>query len=153
MKFSTIWETNHFGKQFSYGETGQPLKVQYPWIQVAILIYSDQELPPTPDDKTMKTRFPVFLSIMVDIYFFRWQELPKYQKREKKPKLYASYAIRSSSFIMGDNYVRFWNPLFVCIYFVPSDKCELHSLVLDKYMRWALEEFEAFTSCFLTEAY
>jgi len=35
--------------------------------------------------------------------------LPKYQKREKKPKLYASYAI--------------------------SDKCELHSLVLDKYMR------------------
>merc|ERR1711936_1401180 len=39
----------------------------------------------------------------------RWQELPKYQKREKKPKLYASYAI--------------------------SDKCELHSLVLDKYMR------------------
>merc|ERR1712088_1138591 len=38
----------------------------------------------------------------------RWQELPKYQKREKKPKLYASYAI--------------------------SDKCELHSLVLDKYM-------------------
>ena len=25
---------------------------------------------------------------------FRWQELPKYQKREKKPKLYASYAIR-----------------------------------------------------------
>jgi len=24
----------------------------------------------------------------------RWQELPKYQKREKKPKLYASYAIR-----------------------------------------------------------
>jgi len=39
----------------------------------------------------------------------RWQELPKYQKRVKKPKLYASYAI--------------------------SDKCELHSLVLDKYMR------------------
>jgi len=39
----------------------------------------------------------------------RWQELPKYQKREKKPKLYASYAI--------------------------SDKCELHALVLDKYMR------------------
>merc|ERR1711936_1464437 len=39
----------------------------------------------------------------------RWQELPRYQKREKKPKLYASYAI--------------------------SDKCELHSLVLDKYMR------------------
>merc|ERR1711990_281972 len=39
----------------------------------------------------------------------RWQELLKYQKREKKPKLYASYAI--------------------------SDKCELHSLVLDKYMR------------------
>jgi len=39
----------------------------------------------------------------------RWTELPKYQKREKKPKLYASYAI--------------------------SDKCELHALVLDKYMR------------------
>merc|ERR1712088_64850 len=39
----------------------------------------------------------------------RWQELPKCQKREKNPKLYASYAI--------------------------SDKCELHSLVLDKYMR------------------
>merc|ERR1712180_491267 len=39
----------------------------------------------------------------------RWQELPKYVPREKKPKLYASYAI--------------------------SDKCELHSLVLDKYSR------------------
>merc|ERR1712126_681423 len=39
----------------------------------------------------------------------RWQELPKYVPREKKPKLYSSYAI--------------------------SDKCELHSLVLDKYSR------------------
>ena len=61
----------------------------------------------TPNNKIMKTSFPVFLSIMVDIcFFFRWQELPKYQKREKKPKLYASYAIRSSSFIMDENFVR-----------------------------------------------
>merc|ERR1711962_956777 len=47
----------------------------------------------------------------------RWQELPKYVPREKKPKLYASYAI--------------------------SDKCELHSLVLDKYSRSAPRNIRA----------
>merc|ERR1711962_136119 len=47
----------------------------------------------------------------------RWQELPKYVPREKKPKLYASYAI--------------------------SDKCELHSLVLDKYSRAAPRNIRA----------
>jgi len=47
----------------------------------------------------------------------RWQELPKYVPREKKPKLYASYAI--------------------------SDKCELHSLVLDKYSRSAPKNIRA----------
>ena len=103
MKFSTIWETNHFGKQFSYGETGQPLKVQYPWILVATYLFWSWITSNAWRQNYEKRLSCVSINNGWHSYFLRWQELPKYQKREKKPKLYASYAIRSSAFVIDEN--------------------------------------------------
>ena len=112
-------------------------------------IYSKHNLPPTPDNKIMKTSFPVFLSIMVDICFFSGgRNCPSIRKGRRNPNYMPAMLsggphslwmiVMSGSEIpicfhlfLDDNYVG----QFVCNYFVPSDKCELHALVLDKYMR------------------
>ena len=52
----------------------------------------------------------------------KWTGPQPYVKRERKPKMYASYAI--------------------------SDKCELHALVLDKYDRRMKEENHKLERCF-----
>ena len=83
--FDNIGGKSFWKTVFLYGETGKPLKVQYPWILVATYLFWSN-LPPTPDNKIMTTSFPVFLSIMVDICFFSGgRNCPSIRKGRRNP--------------------------------------------------------------------